>query len=117
MYVSIYEKNCPLIGERIADLSSSDIIAQPDMLIVIGTTLKVHGLKKLLRSFSNSMAPSCKVVVINKTPLTKEWDSVFDMTILGECDNVVELIQQEMRTLDRNARSRGNCKFKLTSLL
>ncbi len=72
------------------------------MLIIMGTSLKVHGLKKLIKDFARSVhesAPSNdtlnssrgkkwagKVIFVNKTPPAAEWSSIINYHIAGETD-------------------------------
>ncbi|ABN68105.1 NAD-dependent deacetylase HST3 (Homologous to SIR2 protein 3), partial [Scheffersomyces stipitis CBS 6054] len=87
-------------SEILAQGLNVDIRAKPDMLIVMGTSLKVDGVKKLVRSLSASVhAKGGKVIFINKTPLAKQWDSVFDYEILSDCDSFVRLLKNEVPDL------------------
>jgi NAD-dependent histone deacetylase SIR2 len=68
------------------------------MLIIMGTSLKVHGLKKLVKDFarvvhsagSSTAASSSKkpfkVLFVNKTAPTAEWSDIIDYHISGETD-------------------------------
>ncbi|KAI8844170.1 DHS-like NAD/FAD-binding domain-containing protein [Chytridium lagenaria] len=67
-----------------------------DVLLVMGTSLKVDGVRKLVRD----LAAGCrtrggKVVLVNRNALGKEWDNVFDYLLLGDCDTVVEELGRE----------------------
>ena len=42
-------------GDDIGTIQTSDIGRKPDMLIVMGTSLKVHGFKKLVRDFAKAV--------------------------------------------------------------
>jgi NAD-dependent histone deacetylase SIR2 len=64
----------------------------------MGTSLKVHGLKKLVKDFAraiHSSAPPAgassskrpyKVIFVNKTPPSSEWTDIIDYHISGETD-------------------------------
>ena len=83
-------------------MQTTDIARKPDMLIIMGTSLKVHGLKKLIKDFARSVhesAPSNdtlnssrgkrwagKVIFVNKTPPAAEWSNIIDYHIAGETD-------------------------------
>jgi NAD-dependent protein deacetylase SIR2 len=43
------------MGEEIGILSTHDIARKPDMLIIMGTSLKVHGIKKLVKDFAGAV--------------------------------------------------------------
>lgn len=58
----------------------------------MGTSLKVHGLKKLVKDFaktvhsSSSSKKPCNVIFVNKTPPSSEWSDIIDYHICGETD-------------------------------
>ena len=58
----------------------------------MGTSLKVHGLRKLIKDFaktvhsSSSSKKPCKVIFVNKTPPSSEWSDIIDYHICGETD-------------------------------
>ena len=67
------------------------------MLIIMGTSLKVHGLKKLVKDFARSVHSTgssassgskkpCKVIFVNKTAPGSEWSDIIDCHISGETD-------------------------------
>lgn len=77
-------------GDQIGRYVSEDLRKNPAILLVIGTSLKVVGLKKIVKDFAksarlNSAKPL--VLYINKTPLqAKEWTAVFDYQLIGTAD-------------------------------
>jgi len=58
----------------------------------MGTSLKVHGLRKLVKDFaktvhsSSSSRKPCKVIFINKTAPSSEWSDIIDYYICGDTD-------------------------------
>ena len=58
----------------------------------MGTSLKVHGLRKLVKDFaktvhsSSSSRKPCNVIFINKTAPSSEWSDIIDYHICGETD-------------------------------
>jgi NAD-dependent histone deacetylase SIR2 len=96
----LYDEPHPL-GDDIAAIQTSDLSKRPDLLIIMGTSLKVHGLKKLVREFakavhhgstsSSSTAPP-KVVFVNKTAPAAEWAGVIDLHVQGTSDDWVERV-------------------------
>ncbi len=87
-------------GEVIADFISADLSKMPGMLIVMGTSLKIAGLKKMIKDFAKAMKherslnPSAQlnnlIIFVNKTPAPKaEWQGVFDFELIGECDAIM----------------------------
>ena len=93
--IVLYDEPHPL-GDDIGDIHTADLCKRPDMLIIMGTSLKVHGLKKLVKDFarvvhSPSGASSPKkpfrVLFVNKTAPAAEWSDIIDYHISGETDH------------------------------
>ncbi|TFK98950.1 DHS-like NAD/FAD-binding domain-containing protein [Pterulicium gracile] len=55
--IVLYDEPHPL-GDDIGLIQSSDLARKPDLLIVMGTSLKVHGLKKLVKEFAKTVHAS-----------------------------------------------------------
>jgi NAD-dependent histone deacetylase SIR2 len=93
----LYDESHPL-GDDIGVIQTADLSRKPDMLIIMGTSLKVHGLKKLVKEFarvvhsasSSSGASSSKkpfkVLFVNKTAPAAEWSDIIDYHVSGETD-------------------------------
>ncbi|KAF9006382.1 DHS-like NAD/FAD-binding domain-containing protein [Hymenopellis radicata] len=90
-------------GDFIAAIQASDIRKKPDMLLIMGTSLKVHGLKKLVKDLANAVhmqAANTKrrtlcVVFVNRTPPGKEWEGIIDCHVSGDSDKWVSLVEQD----------------------
>lgn len=78
-----------------------DLRLKPDLLLIMGTSLKVDGVKKLVKSLSHSIHQrGGKVIFVNKTPLAKaSWDSHIDYEILSDCDDFVRILKREIPDL------------------
>jgi NAD-dependent histone deacetylase SIR2 len=100
---------------------------KPDLLIVMGTSLKVHGLKKLVKEFAKAVhqrsAPIAvnsaqssrtrnesslsslvdgnvgKVIFVNKTPPPGEWGGVIDYHIEGTTDEWAERVLADWKKM------------------
>ncbi|KAL0578495.1 NAD-dependent deacetylase hst3 [Marasmius crinis-equi] len=111
--IVLYDEFHPL-GDDIGTVQSSDLGRKPDMLIIMGTSLKVHGLKKLVKEFAKSVhthnapdAPSTsrpkpwvgKVVFVNKTAPGAEWADVFDYHVEGDTDAWVEKVIEDWKKM------------------
>lgn len=83
-------------GVRIGLTLSSDIGKKPNVLVIIGTSLKVTGLKRMVKDIARSVHknPNGLVVFINKTPVlpSSEWEGVFDYELVGESDKWFNLV-------------------------
>ena len=91
------------MADEIGGLQTKDIGRRPDLLIVMGTSLKVHGLKKLVKDFAtavhNPEKPQHKVVFVNKTPPPAEWSGVFDFWVQGDTDAWVEMVLSDWKKM------------------
>lgn len=70
-----------------------DASSQPDVLIIMGTSLKVFGLQKIIREFAKAVhaQKNGKVIFVNRTkPAESVWDSFIDYFVPMDCDDWVE---------------------------
>jgi len=101
--IVLYEEPHPL-GDEIGSICSTDLARKPDLLLVMGTSLKVHGIKKLVKDFCRvvhehpgagspkNKSGGGKVLFINKTAPSAEWNGLIDYHIMGETDPWVERV-------------------------
>ncbi|ORX66350.1 DHS-like NAD/FAD-binding domain-containing protein, partial [Linderina pennispora] len=89
---------CHPQGDVIGALSEFDLRRRPDLLIVIGTSLKIPGVKRMVKEMSRCVqsctmrakrAGAGKAIFINRDDPPKGWDSVFDFFIAGDSDDAV----------------------------
>ncbi|RMD39975.1 hypothetical protein DV735_g5159, partial [Chaetothyriales sp. CBS 134920] len=76
-----------------------DIGTQPDLLIVMGTSLKVFGLQKIVKQFANTVHEQKngkgKVIFVNRTkPAESVWDSFIDYYVSMDCDDWIQDLKQ-----------------------
>ncbi|CEP14233.1 hypothetical protein [Parasitella parasitica] len=85
-------------GESIGQLQVNDLKKKPDLMIVMGTSLKIPALKKFIKQAARIIhsRPGGCVVFVNKTSPTKEWDKVFDYEVLGGSDEWVALTNKKL---------------------
>ncbi|KAJ3193805.1 hypothetical protein HK101_004069 [Irineochytrium annulatum] len=106
--VGVLRPNVVLYGEHhpgggdIADVVGKDVrrpkAKRVDVMMVMGTSLKVEGVKRLVRDLGKSVRGGGGIVVlVNRIALGKEWEDVFDVRIEGDCDDVVESIRDMWR--------------------
>ena len=95
--IVLYDEPHPL-GDEIGQMQAADVRKGPDLLIIMGTSLKVHGLKKLVKEFAkvtharkSSKVPGI-VIFVNKTPPGSEWDGVIDYYVEGDTDSWTERV-------------------------
>lgn len=80
-------------SQRISTIIQHDISLAPDMLIIMGTSLKVHGLKTVVREFAKAVhnKKDGKVIFINFTkPAESVWADIIDFWIEMDCDAWVQ---------------------------
>lgn len=91
-------------GDLIAEYLAQDMARRPSLLLVMGTSLKVVGLKKIVKDLARSVHqdPEGLVVFINKTPAARsEWRGTFDYELVGECDRWIALLQRGYQSIKR----------------
>jgi NAD-dependent SIR2 family protein deacetylase len=92
--------NIVLYGEEhpsnqlLAPLVPFDLGSGPEILIIMGTSLKVHGLQKVVREFAKKIHArkdgKGKVLFVNRTkPAESVWENVIDSYIAMDCDDWV----------------------------
>ncbi|OCH87462.1 DHS-like NAD/FAD-binding domain-containing protein [Obba rivulosa] len=114
--IVLYDEPHPL-GDDIGSIQSSDVARKPDMLIIMGTSLKVHGFKKLVKDFAKIVRESAlpatlsssssksvksfagKVIFVNKTAPGSEWDGIIDYHVEGETDKWAEKVIEDWKKL------------------
>ncbi|KAG5462021.1 MAG: DHS-like NAD/FAD-binding domain-containing protein [Olpidium bornovanus] len=104
-------------GDLVARILVADIRRKPDLLLVMGTSLKVTGLKSLVKDMAKGIhaAGGC-CLFVNKTEAAsvKEWSTVFDYQVLADTDEwvgdvdrrIAKLRGPEQRTLVKSATAK-----------
>lgn len=105
----MYDEPHPL-GDDIGIIQTADAARKPDLLIIMGTSMKVHGLKKLVKDFAKTVResgtttttltsrPKPKVIFVNKTAPGSEWSDVIDYHVVGETDVWVSRVLDDWKT-------------------
>ncbi|KAH0590985.1 hypothetical protein H2248_001097 [Termitomyces sp. 'cryptogamus'] len=77
----------------------------------MGTSLKVHGLRKMVKEFaktvhaygssgSSTAKPwQGKVIFVNKTPPATEWNDIIDYHVEGDTDSWVEKVIEDWKKM------------------
>lgn len=77
----------------LAPLPSFDISQNPEVLVIMGTSLTVHGLQKLTREFAkavHSRKSRGRVIFINRTRPAGIWNEYIDDWVSMNCDDWVQ---------------------------
>ncbi|MCJ1463154.1 hypothetical protein MMC07_001759 [Pseudocyphellaria aurata] len=97
--------NIVLYGEEnpsediIGAISTHDLRLAPDVLLILGTSLHVHGLKTLVKEFARAVharpAAKGKVIFVNLTkPAESVWKGFIDYWISMDCDQWVSSLRR-----------------------
>jgi NAD-dependent SIR2 family protein deacetylase len=72
----------------ISPLVTHDLSLTPDVLLIMGTSLRVHGLKIMVREFAKAVhTKGGKVIFVNNTkPSESVWGDVIDYWVEWDCD-------------------------------
>jgi hypothetical protein len=76
-----------------------------DLLLVVGTSLKVPGTANLIKEFSKSLHNNglYHSFYINKTAPSKEWHNIFDVFVEGDCQIFAKTLRSRMGTSSLSA--------------
>ena len=80
-------------ADMLSSIATHDISLKPEVLLILGTSLKVHGLKALVKEFAKSVHASGKggVIFVNLTkPPHSVWDEYIDYWVGMDCDEWVK---------------------------
>ena len=97
--------NIVLYGEEhpsadvIGTMTTHDLALAPDVLLILGTSLHVHGLKVLVKEFAKAVHARVggkgTVVLVNLTkPAESMWKEVIDYWVPMECDAWVDSLRR-----------------------
>lgn len=75
-------------SDMIGTIVQHDLSLGPDMLLILGTSLRVHGLKTVVREFAKAVhSKGGKVVFVNFTkPPDSVWSDIIDFWVQSDCD-------------------------------
>ncbi|OTB10103.1 hypothetical protein K445DRAFT_342188 [Daldinia sp. EC12] len=79
-------------SDLISPIVQHDLSVGPDLLLILGTSLKVHGLKVMVKEFAKAVhTKGGKVIFINLTrPSDSVWGDIIDYWIEWDCDAWVD---------------------------
>lgn len=80
--------------EAIAAVMNSDIRSRPDTVIVVGTSLKIPGVRRLVKSLCKVVRAKPKGIAMwinNEPPVGKEFEDCWDLVVKGNCEEVARL--------------------------
>jgi NAD+-dependent protein deacetylase SIR2 len=78
--------------EAIGAVMTSDLRSRPDAIIVVGTSMKIPGVKRIVREMCGIVRSKQNGISmwINQDPVPpgKEFEDCWDLVVAGECDEV-----------------------------
>lgn len=78
--------------EAIGMVVKADLRARPDAVIVVGTSLEIPGVKRIVREMCGVVRGRRDGVAIwinrGAPPIAKEFDDCWDLVVAGDCDKV-----------------------------
>ncbi|KAH3685345.1 hypothetical protein WICPIJ_003697 [Wickerhamomyces pijperi] len=109
--IVLYEEFHPE-GEKIGKVSEQDIRAKPDCLLIVGTTLKIPGVKILVRELARvvSSMGGCVIWVNQDQPKVDVVDYIewLDLIVTGDCQVLGDVVQNYSRQLKAEGVKRGS---------
>ncbi|CDK27488.1 unnamed protein product [Kuraishia capsulata CBS 1993] len=99
--IILYGENHPH-AESIARGIQQDANRAPNLLLIFGTSLKVDGVKKLVRTMAKKIheKENGLVIFINQTQIsTSSWDGIIDYQIQADCDEWIINLKKEIPDL------------------
>ncbi|EJD51588.1 DHS-like NAD/FAD-binding domain-containing protein [Auricularia subglabra TFB-10046 SS5] len=83
-------------ADDIAATWTTDLSRDPDLLLIMGTSLKSHGVKQLVKSFAKAVRSTAtagpRVIFVNNTAPSAEWKSIIDVHFSADIDEWVEMV-------------------------
>ena len=112
--VVLYNEHNP-DGDAITSVMNADVRSRPDALIVVGTSMKIPGVRCLVRNLCKVIHSrrNGKTIWINNDPPTgKEFDDCWDLVVKGDCEKVARLagLKQWNDNSDDNTKEADNKK-------
>ncbi|KAE8133162.1 DHS-like NAD/FAD-binding domain-containing protein [Aspergillus pseudotamarii] len=80
--------------EAITSVMNADVRSRPDALIVVGTSLKIPGVRRLVKSLCSvirSRRNGVTMWINNEPPAGKEFEDCWDLMVKGDCEEVARL--------------------------
>ncbi|KAJ5587670.1 NAD-dependent protein deacetylase hst4 [Penicillium hispanicum] len=82
--------------EAITSVMNADVRSRPRVLVVAGTSLKIPGVRRLVKSLCTVIRgrkDGVTMFINNEPPVGKEFEDCFDLIVQGSTDDVADLVQ------------------------
>ncbi|CAG8660002.1 14563_t:CDS:2, partial [Acaulospora colombiana] len=89
-------------GYEISQIAAQDE-NRADCLVVMGTSLRIPGVRSLIKNFSRAVHDrNGYVILVNKSDVVRrEWNGIIDYQIEGTCDEWVKLVEVELSKIEK----------------
>jgi NAD-dependent histone deacetylase SIR2 len=81
-------------ADAIGAVTEADIKTRPDAVIVVGTSLKVPGVKRIVREMCQSVRDYRGGISVwlneSDPPSSREYSGLFDLVVRGDCEKVAQ---------------------------
>lgn len=82
--------------EAITSVMNADVKSRPRVLVVAGTSLKIPGVRRLVKSLCTvirTRKDGVTMFINNEPPVGKEFENCFDLIVQGSTDDVADLVK------------------------
>ncbi|AMD21121.1 HEL160Cp [Eremothecium sinecaudum] len=94
-YIVLYNELHPM-GEMIGDIVMKDLKAKCDCLLIVGTSLRIPGVKAMCKQFAQSVRSRKGIILwVNKELPSQRILDMFagvDLVVLGDCQDLCKLV-------------------------
>ena len=97
--------------EAIGAVVKADLLKRPDAVIVVGTSMEIPGVKRMVREMCGIVRDRRDGVAIwinrGPPPIGKEFEGCWDLVVAGDCDQVAQ--QANMRRWNEEGNDYKDC--------
>lgn len=95
-------------GEKIASIAKGDVRAHPDLLVVLGTSLKVDGPRKLFKHFARKIRSlGGNILYVNWTKPPSDCSAFINCWVQWDVDNWVKDLEGRQDQRGTSVRKRS----------
>ncbi|KAL9587303.1 MAG: hypothetical protein Q9212_000350 [Teloschistes hypoglaucus] len=108
--IVLYNEHNP-DDEAIGTVVSSDLRSRPDAVIVVGTSMKIPGVRRIVREMCGVVRSRRNGIAVwvnrDSPPIGKDFEDCWDLIVKGSCDDVAAFAK--MRHWDEDRTGLKNC--------
>ncbi|KAK9460305.1 DHS-like NAD/FAD-binding domain-containing protein [Lipomyces oligophaga] len=96
-------------AEAIGSVTTADLRARPDVLLVVGTSLQIPGVRRIVKEMAQAVrATGGTTIWINRDdpPAIKMLENVFDLQLRGDCQTLPLFLDKYEELMGRPKRQR-----------